>query len=114
MTLPRQVVPGRDYMITRRCSERRFFLRPDEDTNNAFIYCLGLAAIRANVQVTFSVAMSNHHHTGIHDADGNFPIFTEHFHGLLWGVGGGITSGTRSCPSWSGSCLAGSRSSCFP
>ena len=34
MTLPRQVVPGRDYMVTRRCSERRFFLRPDDDTNN--------------------------------------------------------------------------------
>jgi REP element-mobilizing transposase RayT len=83
MTLPRQVVPGRDYMITRRCSERRFFLRPDDDTNNAFIYCLVLAAKRANVDVTFSVAMSNHHHTGIHDPDGNFPIFTEHFHGLL-------------------------------
>jgi hypothetical protein len=45
MTLPRQVVPGRDYMITRRCSERRFFLRPDDDTNDAFIYCLGLAAM---------------------------------------------------------------------
>ena len=61
MTLPRQVVPGYDYLITRRCSERRFFLRPDDDTNDAFIYCLGLAALRANVQVTFSVAMSNHH-----------------------------------------------------
>ncbi len=83
MTLPRQVVPGRDYMVTRRCSERRFFLRPDEGTNNAFIYCLALAAKRAKVQITFSVALSNHHHTGIHDPDGNFPIFTEHFHGLL-------------------------------
>jgi REP element-mobilizing transposase RayT len=83
MTFPRQVVPGRDYMITRRCSERRFFLRPDDDTNNAFIYCLVLAALRAKVQVTFSAAMSNHHHTGIHDTDGNFPVFTEHFHGLL-------------------------------
>jgi putative transposase len=70
-------------MITRRCSERRFFLRPDEETNNAFVYCLVLAAVRAKVEVTFSVAMSNHHHTGIHDPDGNFPIFTEHFHGLL-------------------------------
>jgi hypothetical protein len=83
MTLPRQVVPGRDYMITRRCSERRFFLRPDEETNNAFTYCLILAAIRAKVDVTFSGAMSTHHHTGIHDTDGNYPIFTEHFHGLL-------------------------------
>jgi REP element-mobilizing transposase RayT len=83
MTFPRQVVPGSDYMVTRRCSERRFFLRPDEDTNNAFVYCLALAAKRANVQVTFSVALSNHHHTGIHDSDGNFPVFTEYFHGLL-------------------------------
>ena len=83
MTIPRQVVPGRDYMITRRCSERRFFLRPDDDTNIAFIFCLALAAMRAKVQVTFAVAMSNHHHTGIHDPDGNFPVFTEHFHSLL-------------------------------
>jgi hypothetical protein len=35
MTLPCQVVPGHDLMITRRCSERRFFLRPDDNTNNA-------------------------------------------------------------------------------
>jgi hypothetical protein len=65
-------------MITRRCSERRFFLRPDEETNNAFIYCLALAARRAKVEVTFSVSLSNHHHTGIHDRDGNFPIVIEH------------------------------------
>jgi putative transposase len=83
MTLPRQVLPGSDYMITRRCSERRFFLRPDRDTNNAFVYCLGLAARRANVQVIFVVAMSNHYHAGIHDPDGNFPVFAEHFHALL-------------------------------
>jgi REP element-mobilizing transposase RayT len=83
MTLPRQVVPGRDYMVTRRCSERRFFLRPDAETNNAFLYCLGLAARHANVHILFTVAMSNHHHTGIHDPDGNFPLFIEHFHGLL-------------------------------
>jgi hypothetical protein len=31
-------------LIARRCSERRFFLRPDEETNNAFTYCLILAA----------------------------------------------------------------------
>ena len=83
MSLPRQVLPGSDYMITRRCSERRFFLRPDDDTNNAFIYCLALAARRAKVEILFVVAMSNHYHAGIHDPDGNFPIFSEHFHALL-------------------------------
>jgi REP element-mobilizing transposase RayT len=83
MTLPREVVPGRDYMITRRCSERRFFLRPDDITNNAFIYCLALAVQRSKVEVNFACAMANHHHTGIHDPLGNYPIFAEHFHGLL-------------------------------
>jgi len=83
MSLPREVVPGRDYMITRRCSERRFFLRPDHETNNAFIYCLALAVQRSKVEVTFTQAMANHAHTGIHDPEGNFPVFTEHFHGLL-------------------------------
>ena len=83
MSLPRQVLPGSDYMITRRCSERRFFLRPDDDTNNAFVYCLALAALRAKVEILFVVAMSNHYHAGIHDPDGNFPIFAEHFHALL-------------------------------
>jgi putative transposase len=56
MTIPRQVVPGREYMITRRCSERRSFLRPDAETKNAFIYCLALAAQRARVGVTFYLA----------------------------------------------------------
>jgi putative transposase len=83
MSLPREVVPGRDYMITRRCSERRFFLRPDHETNNAFIYCLALAVQRSKVEVTFTEAMANHAHTGIHDPEGNFPVFTEYFHGLL-------------------------------
>jgi putative transposase len=83
MSLPRQVIPGANYMISRRCSERRFFLRPDRDTNNAFIYCLALAAQRARVEVLFVVAMSNHYHAGLHDPEGNFPIFSEHFHALL-------------------------------
>jgi hypothetical protein len=27
--------------------------------------------------------MSNHYHAGLHDPDGNFPVFLEHFHALL-------------------------------
>jgi putative transposase len=83
MTLPRQVLPGCDYLITRRCSERRFFLRPDEESNNGYLYCLALAAKRANVMVSFFNVMSNHHHTGIHDPGGTYPVFLEHLHGLL-------------------------------
>jgi len=34
------------YMITRRCTQRQFLMRPDDETNNAFIYCLAEAASR--------------------------------------------------------------------
>jgi REP element-mobilizing transposase RayT len=83
MTLPREVIPGRFYMITRRCTQRLFLLRPDEETNNAFVYCLAEAAQRSGVEVLLTCAMSNHHHTVIYDRAGTVPVFTEHFHKLL-------------------------------
>jgi len=83
MSLARAVVPGRTYMITRRCSERRFFLRPDDETNNAFIYCLGVAALKYGIQIIFTATMSNHHHTGVLDVEGRLPDFLAHFHKLL-------------------------------
>jgi putative transposase len=83
MSIPREVLPQRTYMITRRCTQRQFLLTPDRETNNAFIYCLATAALRYGIQVLFTVAMSNHHHTGIYDAAGNYPAFLEHFHKLL-------------------------------
>jgi len=83
MTLPREVIPGRFYMITRRCTQRQFLLRPDDETNNAFLYCLATAAQRCNITVLLTCAMSNHHHTVIFDRDGTVPAFTEHFHKLL-------------------------------
>ena len=38
-------------MVTRRCSERRFFLRPSPKTNQAFWYILGWAARKYNIGV---------------------------------------------------------------
>lgn len=83
MSLPRAVIPNRIYMITRRCSERRFFMRPDGETNNAFIYCLAVAAQKYGVLVIFTSAMSNHHHTGVVDVDGKLPEFLAYFHKLF-------------------------------
>jgi len=83
MTLAREVLPGRIYMITRRCTQRQFLLRPDTATNNAFVYCLAVAAQRSGVLILFSAAESNHHHTGIYDPHGTYPDFIEHFHKLL-------------------------------
>ena len=83
MSIPREVLPGRTYMITRRCTQRQFLMRPDRETNNAFIYCLAEAATDTASRCIFTVAMSNHHHTGIDDPEGNYPAFLEHFHKLF-------------------------------
>ena len=83
MTLPRQIIPGRFYMITRRCTQRQFLLRPDRETNNAFIYCLAEAAQRFDIDVLLCCAMANHHHTVIYDRHGVVPAFTEHFHKMF-------------------------------
>jgi len=80
---PRPVIENRTYMFTRRCSERRFFLRPDAETTNAFWYCLGWAA-QKNAQVLHAaVALSNHAHVVATDPRGLYPDFLRDFHGLL-------------------------------
>lgn len=80
MCLARPVIPGRFVFITRSCTHRQFLLRPDEETNNAFTYLLGEAAQRFGLNVVLSQMMSNHHHTMLYDADGNYVEFIEHFH----------------------------------
>jgi putative transposase len=83
MCLPRLVLPKQCYLVTRRCSERRFFMLPDEETTNAFLYCLAASARRSRVQVIFFLAMSNHYHAGIFDPEGRLPEFLEYFHKLF-------------------------------
>lgn len=83
MTLPRPVYPGSALFITRGCTQQMFLLRPDPETNNAFVYCLGLAALRTEVTVMGVVQMSNHLHDGAFDRHGNAPEFYGEFHRLL-------------------------------
>jgi len=80
---PRPVIPGRVYMFTRRCSERRFFLRPDPLVTNAFWYCLGWAAEKHGMVLHAAVAMSNHVHVVASDPRGVYPDFLRDFNGLL-------------------------------
>jgi putative transposase len=70
-------------MVTRRCTQRTFLLRPDKPTNDAFFYCLGLAAARTEVDIVAFLAMSNHWHGVVVDRAGRLPEFLECFHKLL-------------------------------
>lgn len=83
MTLARPVYAGSASMITRCCTQRQFLLRPDRETNNAFLYCLAVSAARHSVVVMNFVQMSNHLHDAVFDRAGNLPAFYEDFHKLL-------------------------------
>ena len=75
MTKPRRVVPGVCYLITRRCSERRFFLRPETAVTAVFEYLLAVLAERYAIEVHAFLVMSNHYHLVITDTQGRLPDF---------------------------------------
>lgn len=83
MTAPRPVFPGQFLIIQRRCTQRQFLLRPDDETNNAFTYLLAEASQRFGIDIILPQMMSNHHHTGAYDRHGNHVEFREHFHKLM-------------------------------
>lgn len=83
MTAPRPVFPGHFLTIQRRCTQRQFLMRPDDETNNAFTYLLAEASQRFGVDIILSQMMSNHHHTSAYDRDGNHVEFRQHFHKLM-------------------------------
>jgi REP element-mobilizing transposase RayT len=83
MTAPREILPGRTYLITRRCTQRQFLLRPDDKMNAIIAYCLAEAATRYDINLIAWTAMSNHYHTVVHDPHARLPAFLEHFHKML-------------------------------
>jgi REP element-mobilizing transposase RayT len=80
MTTPRQILPGQLYLVTRRCTQRQFLLRPDEMTTQIFLYALGDAAAHFGVELIAWHASSNHYHAVVHDPRGKLPLFLERFH----------------------------------
>jgi len=83
MTAPRPVFPGQFLMITRRCTQQQFLLRPDKETGQNFTYCLAHAAERFGITVVLSMMESNHHHTLVYDPLGREVEFRENFHKLV-------------------------------
>jgi len=68
------------YMITRRCTQRQFLLKPTPVTTRIIAYCLACAANRAAVQVHAVCALSNHLHAVVSDPEGRLPEFLSYFH----------------------------------
>jgi REP element-mobilizing transposase RayT len=74
---PRQILKGATYVVTRRCTQRQFFLRPSRRCRQAFLYCLAYAAQRTGVVIHAVIVMSNHYHLVVTDPEGVLPLFVE-------------------------------------
>lgn len=73
--VPRYLIAGRTYFVTRRCSERRFFLRPGKRVNAIVRHAIAKAARIWGVQVHAWTVTSNHLHLVVTDRERELPNF---------------------------------------
>ncbi len=83
MTAPRQVLPGVTYLITRRCTQRQFLLKPSKSTNDIFLYLLAVAARRFEIEVHAFCVLSNHFHLVLTDPHARLPAFHQFLDALV-------------------------------
>jgi len=83
MTLPRRIIPNATYLVTRRCTQRLFLLKPSTGKTAVFIYCLAVAAQKTGVQIHAIAVLSNHYHTVCTDPEGRLPEFMAYLHRLV-------------------------------
>jgi len=83
MTAPRQVLPGASYLVTRRCAQRQFLLRPSRATNDVFLYVLAVAAERFEIHVHAFCVLSNHFHIVLTDPHARLPAFHQFLDALV-------------------------------
>jgi REP element-mobilizing transposase RayT len=75
MSVPRQIVPGTTYLLSRRCFNRHFLLRPSNKVNQIFKFCLAAAARKTGVLLHNFCVLSNHYHIVATDIRGDLPGF---------------------------------------
>ncbi len=75
MSLPRCLVPGATYLVTRRCIGRQFLLRPSKLVNQLFLFCLAVGAQRFGIDLHAVCVMSNHYHLVVTDPLARLPAF---------------------------------------
>jgi len=83
MSFARRVLKGSTVAVVRRCSERRFFLRPNSRLNRTIRFLLGCYARRYGIKLHAFVFMGNHFHLILTDARGMLPKFMEQFDAML-------------------------------
>jgi len=83
MSLPRRVLPFMCHLVTRRCSERRFFLKPSKAVNEIVRYALAVAAAETGVELYAAMVEANHLHLVVGDPEAELSEFMQRFDQLV-------------------------------
>ncbi|MGE0711466.1 MAG: transposase [Planctomycetota bacterium] len=79
MARPRRLIAGATYLVTRRCTDRQFFLLPRKQILDLLWYDLAYAAERYGIEVHAAVFMANHLHLVATDPRRNLSRFMRWF-----------------------------------
>jgi len=83
MSHPRRVLEGSTLAVVRRCSERRFFLRPSRRLNRVIRFLLGTYARKHGIELHAFAFMGNHFHLILTDPRRRLPKFMEQLDAML-------------------------------
>jgi len=83
VTLPRRLFKGATYLVTRRCTQRMFLLKPDRHVTQILTYCLAHAARSFQIDLHACFFLSNHYHMVLSDPARQLPRFLQLFNGLV-------------------------------
>jgi REP element-mobilizing transposase RayT len=83
VTAPRRIVQGTSYLVSRRCTQQQFLLKPSALVNLIFKFVLAVAAARYGVLIHAVCVMSNHVHIVITDPRANLPDFSRLLDGVV-------------------------------
>ena len=79
MTVPRRVFLG-TFLVTRRCVQRRFLLRPEKALDDGFLYVFLVGAKKFAIAIHGLVVLSNHYHLVATPTRRNLPRFVHWIH----------------------------------
>ena len=83
MSFARRVLRGSTVAVVRRCSERRYFLRPGSRLNRMIRFLLGSYARKHGIRLHAFVFMGNHFHLILTDTKRRLPKFMEELDAML-------------------------------
>jgi len=83
MSFARRVLKGSTVAVVRRCSERRFFLRPGSRLNRKVRFLLSCYANKHGIKLHAYCFMGNHFHLILTDTRRRLPKFMEEFDSML-------------------------------